>query len=510
MVTGKSARAAAVVLVLGAAASALLVDFGRFHRIHQGDTILSALISLYHWTPFYWDQNRFGMLIPLLALPFRNPFWNLLFQCGLSLFAGLGALMLFVRYVAGDSNWPLAALIAAFAAFVAGPRSPLFQAFWPDQVYAPGIATLLLGLLLLSRAPAPRVSEGGAVQDRRSSFARRSAGVTLILIAYWVNMATPLLAVPLVLLRRAFVEQRSAPGGKPNPFFDRELISLIALFALLAVAYWAFARVGPHAVTALNPLRLRRWPHAWSALAGKAWDVWMANPPSAALVAPALVGVALIAAPSWREQAGRALRGAAVLIYAAVIYFLEVSTSSWVQTNEYAVRYLYPSFMMFHAALATLSAVAAAALLGRWAEPVVRLGSLPLLCAGALWAFGTPSLARVRADLDQTLGQRTADVLQARCTHLAGDYWTVWPAVFHANWKLYEAGERRVIVGVSEHAASLLAARPPGLPEQLRVCVPLGDNEVQEAQKYLQTYSFPKLAPLGRHGTIELFAAAAH
>src|SRR5215472_16322572 len=140
MVTDKSARSAAFVLVLAAAASALLADFGRFHRIHHGDTVLSALISLYHWTPFYWVQNRFGLLIPLLAIPFRNPFWNLIFQCGVSLFAGLGALMLLVRYVAADSDWPLAALIAALAVFAAGPHSPLFQAFWPDQVYAPGLA----------------------------------------------------------------------------------------------------------------------------------------------------------------------------------------------------------------------------------------------------------------------------------------------------------------------------------------------------------------------------------
>src|SRR5215510_15158256 len=163
MVTGKPARAAALVLVLGAAASALLADFGRFHRVHHGDTILSVMISLYHWTPFYWDQDRFGMLIPFLAIPFRNPFWNLLFQCGMSLFAGLGALMLFVRYSAVDSNWPLAAMIAALGALAAGPRSPLFEAFLPAQVYAPGLATLLLGLLLLSRPRSPL--------DRRLSFA---------------------------------------------------------------------------------------------------------------------------------------------------------------------------------------------------------------------------------------------------------------------------------------------------------------------------------------------------
>ena len=119
-------------------------------------------------------------------------------------------------------------------------------------------------------------------------------------------------------------------------------------------------------------------------------------------------------------------------------------------------------------------------------------------------------MARVRADLDETLGQRTPDVLEARCTHLAGDPWTVWPTVFHANWKLYEAGEHAVIVGVSEHSGSLLAARPPGPPEQLRVCVPIGDKDAEEAQMYLLRYSFPKLESGGRHGTIEVFVAAAN
>src|SRR5215472_2910245 len=155
MLDGKSARGHGFVLAPAAAASALLANFGRFHRIHHGDTVLSALISLYHWTPFCWDQNRFGMLIPLLAIPFRNPFWNLLFQCGVSLFAGLAALMLLVRYIAEDSNWPLAAMIAVLGVFAAGPHSRFFNAFLPDQVYAPGLATLLLGLLLLSRTRAP-------------------------------------------------------------------------------------------------------------------------------------------------------------------------------------------------------------------------------------------------------------------------------------------------------------------------------------------------------------------
>src|SRR5262249_28835106 len=160
------------------------------------------------------------------------------------------------------------------------------------------------------------------------------------------------------------------------------------------------AQSGPRQGTALAPLPVGRWPHAWATLLGNAWKTWVSNPRSAVLLAPALIGAALHAAPSCRESARRALLPPAVLISAAVIYFIEVGTLRWVHTNLYAVRYLYPSFMMFHAALATLAAVTASALLGRWAGPLVRWGSLPLLCAGAITAFGKPSVAAARADLD--------------------------------------------------------------------------------------------------------------
>ncbi|MCM2335078.1 MAG: hypothetical protein NDI82_14180, partial [Anaeromyxobacteraceae bacterium] len=66
------------------------------------------LVSLQRWTPFYWDQERYGMLVPLLALPVRDPLWNLLLQRGLLVLGGLAAVVLLARHALPDRDWPVA------------------------------------------------------------------------------------------------------------------------------------------------------------------------------------------------------------------------------------------------------------------------------------------------------------------------------------------------------------------------------------------------------------------
>ncbi len=61
---------------------------GRRHA----DTLLVALNSLYRWTPYAWELDRYGDLIPLLAAPFRHPLANLLVQAGLNVFLHSGRL----------------------------------------------------------------------------------------------------------------------------------------------------------------------------------------------------------------------------------------------------------------------------------------------------------------------------------------------------------------------------------------------------------------------------------
>src|SRR6266513_155873 len=74
------------------------MNFGRLQYIGDADSVVSLLVSLQRWTPFYWGQDRFGMLIPLIARPFHHPLANMLVQGSLSTAAGLLVPFLLSRY----------------------------------------------------------------------------------------------------------------------------------------------------------------------------------------------------------------------------------------------------------------------------------------------------------------------------------------------------------------------------------------------------------------------------
>src|SRR5687767_4363967 len=73
---------------------AAAVNFSWIQSWHNSDTVIHALISIDRYSPFYWSENRFGTLVPLLALPVRDYAWNLLVQCQILIVAGIGVLAL--------------------------------------------------------------------------------------------------------------------------------------------------------------------------------------------------------------------------------------------------------------------------------------------------------------------------------------------------------------------------------------------------------------------------------
>jgi hypothetical protein len=153
--------------------------------------------------------------------------------------------------------------------------------------------------------------------------------------------------------------------------------------------------------------------------------------------------------------------------------------------------------------------LAAASLL---AEPLARLRSvarpaglaaLALLPAAALAAAGAPSLGRVRADLDAVAGRLTPDLLAARCDVVAGDYWTVWPAVWHAALVLHGRGEGRRVHGLT-HRATPTAALWWDRRGAVRVCRAAGEEAA--ADRWLRDFGLPPMRPVERVGAVEVLA----
>src|SRR5207248_2774890 len=125
----------------------------------------------------------------------------------------------------------------------------------------------------------------------------------------------------------------------------------------------------------------------------------------------------------------------------------------------------------------------------------------PMLLLAAASGYGLPSLRGVRDDLDRRLGTRTPDILAARCTHVAGNYWNVWPSVFHANLVLHERGERRVVWGVtlrSQPTHSLWEQMPR---EEICVGIPVGDTV---GEGWLNSYHFPRMVEVERRPTLRI------
>ena len=71
-----------VVVTTLSAALAAWMGLGTLHDFQHADSLLTVLISTQRWTPFFWGQDRFGMLVPLLAMPIHHPLANLLAQGG--------------------------------------------------------------------------------------------------------------------------------------------------------------------------------------------------------------------------------------------------------------------------------------------------------------------------------------------------------------------------------------------------------------------------------------------
>ena len=190
-----------LLLLAACAGAAAWMTLGPIHRRHQADSLIPTLVSLLHWTPFYWGQDRFGMLVPLLVAPVRHPLANLLLQAGLSMFGGLASAILLARYVAPGPGWPLAGGLAA-AALIAVASPPVRFAYLVELPFGIGLALCLGGLLL--------------VESRRSrpGRGRLTASVTLVVLGHWVNAAAGLPLLLCELLRRIDPRHRSLTGGK--------------------------------------------------------------------------------------------------------------------------------------------------------------------------------------------------------------------------------------------------------------------------------------------------------
>jgi hypothetical protein len=222
----------------------------------------------------------------------------------------------------------------------------------------------------------------------------------------------------------------------------------LLLLALGTAAGLGFQQLSDYHDTRLGLVPCAEWRDGWEYLGADVWrDYGLSLTVSALLLA---VGLAWRLLPATRAAARPAVRDALAAAAAFAVAFAFVGTTEWAAQNAYSSRYLFPSafLLMVPAAGAALGPPLARA--RPRAVAAVAAALLPLM---TLAVYGWPSLAAARAAVDDSTGRYTADVRALRCTHLSGEYWDVWPAVFHANLVRHERGEGGTVWGLTLRAA---------------------------------------------------------
>ncbi len=447
------------------ALTSLWISFGHFQSGQHADTLVQVLISVQRWTPFYWEADRYGMLVPLLAMPFRNPLTNMMVQSALTMFACFVAGFLLIRYFFGNSPiWFVAAALQNIWLLLL-TQKPLQFDWFVAQPYGPTLALGIAALLLLQRG-------------------RWLLGLVVMLLTHWLNFGAFVFLVPLVLLCHLVRRERLGLALE---------LGTIAVSVAIGLVAKALADAPP---TPNTLLPVSAWMNAWQQLllgvrayvvSGRYATLWM--------VVPAALGLTFVVAKRLNKLP---LVVAASFILTGIVAWLFVGTESWVRTNMYSPRYLFGSLFLFAMGAAVLAVSPFQNVSPRHATQAAVTATVALFVTGAL-IYGTPSRGRVQRDLDRKFGAYTQDIIESHATLVAGDYWTVWPTVFHATLMLYRLHNPQKVYGLGYRSG------PTGdmWSYQKSLCAAAPAHDI-DAQKFLLNSPW-QLSHVRTMTTIDLF-----
>lgn len=486
--------------LLVSAVCGVLVTLSGLHRFHNADSLLPILVSVQHWTFFFWGQDRYGMFVPLLATPFSHPLTNLLVQTGISAASGFAGVYLTAAYLFRDRTWPVVGSTALIVLVAAAPERFLWMYLSTWMPSAPSLALGLGSLLLLLPA----------CEARWPSSRRCVAAVVCIILASWLNAAIGLFLLPLALATGAvrwWCDRSSRARQRREVLVASAVCGLGILSAILAQSFSEFhGTVLTIAPPADHWARMIKAPNEfWTDVEPRLWLGVLAG----CVLLSFLLALAVPSAR--RDVAGSLAMVAAVGVagFALAFVMAAVSMGYW--------RYSLPTIAVLHVAIV---GAAVRPLVSAKSHRTIAIVLAALAVIAIPVTLGAPSIARVRSDLRTlegrpegvplppnyhhrfvpvTVGERADAVVAARCTHVAGPFWDTGPVVFLANVILADRGEDRTVWGIALRPQATIEKWRAVPMEQVRVGL-FPPGSIMDASR-----EFPGLEPAGTVGPLEVY-----
>lgn len=376
----------------------------------QGDGVWQSVMSVQDVDLFYWGQDRFFAILPLLASPISNPTGNLfvlLLINAVSFHAllftichlGLGAIAdppdrraLVISYLVltASAHWVFtSATVYSFALDASPHATAWLLALWSYQLW-----------------------------KRRSTPARVVAGL-LVIVSVGLSPQALLLVGLLAL-----VDAIRSGRWRVWSAFGSVWFGALVLWSVLG-------RVWGQDGAPIDPVKVEVSYFSFS-LAAFLEGV---TPSITTILAafrplPMILGVLvaacalLVVRPRWTAMMPRL----AFAVVFTIVFWAVFTANTWTSMNQYNLRYYFPVTMLPVVAITVPLAAAAV----RIAGPVVVRWSPAVLATGALFVTLLAGPLRPPADsivLRQT--QATADYVRDHDVVLiSGYYWDMWPVLY--------------------------------------------------------------------------------
>jgi len=384
------------------------VAFSSYYDLISSDAVIVYLAGLMRWTPFYWGQDRYGMLIPALTQWIREPHLHMIAQNALHVMTSIASFFLLARYLFPGPRWRETALLALLLFAGLSSTSDIKPFLTPWQIYTPA---LMFGLGALLVIPHSLI-----------------LALVLAILAQYCNFAVVLL---LGILAAARFGERAGRLGfrKVSKRFTLEF----AVLAISAVISYLIRRPYGTAGGKYDALGFMEAVTGWINLLH---DYYSTGSTLWLFAAPVILALAAFAITRERrkQRAHRQMWRSFVLGHFALLsYAMVVGASTFAKANGFPRRYLIPSLMIWCVCWAAVTvyhwpSIPRVRFAHRWAA------GLAALLAVVIFRFGPPSMTAVKTSLE-TRFQKTFEQVDKSCTHVAGDYYRVWDSVFYSTLK---------------------------------------------------------------------------
>lgn len=427
----------------------------------HADAIVPVLSSLIHWSPFYWGQSRFGMAVPLMTSLIDHPLWNLFFQTIICSFLGLLALFCTARFLFGSRYAFATGALSTLGYLALLNQTSLYEYLGPSQPYAPALGLAFAGLCFF---------EAGGTPSWACCLCRL-AGVALIAVGFWVTPSLIVTLGPLVVLRDVLGLREKEPRRRYLGIAIRTWSILGILICCFALSSSLTLLAPVHAHMSFTPVT--EWLPAMHRLGNNFIKKLAPGILPIVYAGFSLFGVVLLCLK--KDSKGLRIIGAASLCIVPVVLceFFFVSITMHAAQNGYAGRYLLASRNLLFIMCSFSVLVAFSNSLPIMYERFNRIAPIGLgivLVLATVLRFGLPSAPAAREAVLRTIPDLEPQITRAGCTHLAGDYWKVWPLVWRILLERHERGEPDVVWGLagrSENTAPLWSNIPW---HEMRIC----------------------------------------